>query len=125
MGIYVVAEFDSADFADLAGGRLRDLPGVVSLKVERNRYVPDADNGGFTMPAVTPGTGSSVMGLMGFSPYYPIPFSYGYAGSTAQSEPQLRRDVHLLAEVSDDGTARQASALMRNLGGRGVRMVRS
>lgn len=126
MSVYAVAEFDSVDLADLASGKVRDMRGVVGIEILKNRYAARAeDKNDTTLPIIPAGAGWSYTSGMAIGPSYSIPFSRGFDGESGENfEPAQRRDALLKVETEDQETARKVSYILRNLGGRGVSIVR-
>ncbi|CDZ23576.1 hypothetical protein CCDG5_0438 [[Clostridium] cellulosi] len=126
MSIYTVAEFDSVDLADLASGKVRDMQGVVGIEVLRNRFAARAeDENDTTLPFIPVGTGWSYTSGIGGGPFYSIPFSRGFDDESGENfEPSRRRDALLKVETKDQETAQTVSYILRNLGGRGVSIVK-
>jgi hypothetical protein len=124
MNVFVAAEFDSVDLADLAAGRLRDIQGVTGLEVLLNRFASKDDDDLDARPMIIPaGSGFSYVGGPGAGSYNPIPLSYGYNGtSNEQFEPARRRDALLKVQTSDGNAARMVSSILRGVGGRNLRI---
>lgn len=126
MRIYITAEFESVDMADLASGRVRDIPGVSNIEVLRNRFAAQAEDENVTAtPFIASGAGWSYTNGMGAGPFYTIPFSLDFgAGNDEYFEPARRRDALLKVEVNSENTAKRVSSLLRSIGGRGITIVR-
>jgi hypothetical protein len=125
---YVTAEFDSVDLADLASGRVRNIPGVSGIQVLGNRIAEKSaknDKGLFASPVVPVVSGLSYPGVMGFGSFYnlPTPFSFNVSGNE-EYEPAERRDALLSVEMETDNNVTKVSSILRNVGGRNVRLVR-
>lgn len=125
MGIFVVGEFDSVDLADLAAGRLRNVPGIIGTEVLRNRFAADADDDTeAAVPIIPFGAGWSFTNGMAAGPFYSVPAVAGFDdGTGGRFEPAHRQDALLRIETRDDNAAGQASAILRNVGGRSVRVI--
>ena len=125
MGTFVVAEFDSVDLADLAIGRLRNVPGIIETEVLRNRFAAEAeDDTESVLPIIPAGAGWSFTSGIAAGPFYPIPAVAGTdGGSDWHFEPSHRQDALLRVKIRDDKAASQTSAVLRNIGGRSVRVI--
>ena len=124
MNFSVAAEFDSVDMADLASGRIRSIPGIISLEVLRNRYAADSDDDSDVILPPTPtGAPWTNMGVFPGGAYYPISFSSELSGhSNEEYEPAHRRDALLKIVTTSETTAKRVSSVLRNVGGRNVRV---
>jgi hypothetical protein len=125
MGIFVAAEFDSVDLADLAIGRLHNVPGIIGTEVLRNQFAAEADDDTeAVLPIIPSGAGWSFTSGMAAGPLYAAPAVVGSNDSSdGHFEPARRQDALLRVETSDENAAGQISSILRNIGGRSVRVM--
>lgn len=125
---YVTAEFDSVDLADLASGRAKKVPGVSGIQVLGNRIaaISVEDDKRITgSPIVPVVSGLSYPGVIGFGSFYNLPVQMNFIEANDKSyEPAERRDALLSVEMDDDINMTKVSDILRNVGGRNVRIVR-
>lgn len=127
MNFSVAAEFDSVDMADLASGRIRSIPGIISLEVLRNRYAAESDdNSGVILPPTPTGATWANMGVFPGGAYYPTSLVPDFNGhSSEEYEPARRRDALLKIVTTSETTANRVSSVLRNVGGRNVRIFQN
>ena len=125
MGIFVAAEFDSVDLADLAVGKLRNVSGIIGTEILRNQFAAEADDDTeAVLPIIPSGVGLSPASGMAAGPLYAVPVMVGSNDRTDEHfEPARRQDALLRVETRDDNVAGQISAVLRNIGGRSVRVM--
>lgn len=112
----VTAEFDSVDLADLAAGRVRGLDGVTGVEVQGGADGADGETDAVFI--VPPATGAFLStGMPYAAPAVPAVLDARDTG------PERRREAFLKASVLSDEAARNVSALLRNLGGRQIRVA--
>jgi len=125
MEIYVTAEFDSVDLADLASSRVRNISGVTGTEVLRNRLSEYDGDAEAATPIIPPAAGFANMGVIPAGSLYNVPFAYSFDGVAGDRfEPAHRRDALLKVETSDESVAGQVSSVLTNVGGRNVRVTR-
>jgi hypothetical protein len=125
---YVTAEFDSVDLADLASGRAKKVPGVSGIQVLGNRIaaISVEDDKRITGSPIVPVVSAlSYPGVIGFGSFYNLPVQMNFIEANDKNyEPAERRDALLSVEMDDDGNMTKVSDILRNVGGRNVRIVR-
>jgi hypothetical protein len=125
---YVTAEFDSVDLADLASGRAKKVPGVSGIQVLGNRIaaISAEDDKRITGSPIVPVVSAlSYPGVIGFGSFYNLPVQMNFIEANDKNyEPAERRDALLSVEMDDDGNMTKVSDILRNVGGRNVRIVR-
>lgn len=122
MGVYVGAIFDSVDFADLASGRIRNIPGIVGFNIYRNKFAQKV-NKDFAAPLILGGAGMPYRSEAYVAPFYPVDDTADFDKNMLYKfEPANRRDAMLKVETSDNKAAWEVSSILRNAGGRSVKI---
>lgn len=120
MDIFVTAEFDSVDLADLASHKVRHLDGVKNVDIIKNRLAKDKDDEIESVLPVTPiGSGYSNLSLSFAADL--VPEAYG--PDIYNNETNKRRDALLKAEVIDSAAAAKVSSILTSQGGRHVKVA--
>jgi hypothetical protein len=123
MEFYVGAVFDTADFADFASGRIRDITGVVGFNIYRNKYAAQQIDNDVLPPATGLIPGMTYRGEKDKVPIYPVNDMTDYDwNSTNKFEPANRRDVLLTVKVNSNKAALEVSRVLTNAGGRDVKI---
>jgi hypothetical protein len=127
MKFSVTAEFDSVDMADIASGRIRSIQGIINMEVLLNRYAAQKDDdSGAALPVIPTGAAWMNTGASPVGAFYPLAFIPGFDGHSSEKfEPARRRDVLLKIEAISEISAKQISSVLRNVGGRNVRVFQS
>lgn len=123
MDIYVTAEFDSVDLADLASGRVRNLAGVTGVEIIPNRF--SKHEGGYeaSLPLM-PTPGFANMGFLSMGTLYPVPVAYGIGGKVEDDiEPNHRHDALLKVNMDDENACSRVTSILRGIGGRSIKVI--
>lgn len=123
MDIYVTAEFDSVDLADLASGRVRNLPGVTGVDVIP-KHSSERDGGYEAALPFWQVPGSANLSFFSMSTLYPVPVGVGL-NYKDDVEPNLNREAILKVRVDDENVCPRVTSILRSIGGRSIKVVNS
>ena len=121
MKTFVFAEFDSVDLADLASRRVRSIDGILEIEVVPNRFAGKDRGDRFIVPYLAPtGTSTTMTGFAGVASIYESGLDIR---NDDAPETERRQDAELRTEVGSERSAKAAAAVLRNTGGRNVRII--
>lgn len=122
MKTYVTAEFETADFADVASGRVNKLPEVSEFRVLRNR-ISDNFNSDDELILYYPFINPLYYSIYPWPAILEPSFIRASRRQDLTNETSCRNDHLLEISVSSEQAAKRVSGILINAGGHNVRTI--